>query len=360
MTRQYHGDPMGLPQPVPRSAAHPGLVLGAIEAPAGQDEQLGQLFRQMRQATGLTGVMLAARLGIHPSTLALFESGAVLALPEWNETVRIVTALARLVGLDPGVALERIRSQRTSGPVQNSAGHAPARAHELPAMPPVPAPQPRVFPPVPTNAHPPSRQSPPAATRMQPPRGTGHYPAHAQAAGAAFPPPRPMHFATAPGPAPTMAHTQQPMAPNMQARPLSPSLPLDLGPGGGAQVGMQRTDEALSAINPLQPPRRAQPRANASPAAVQKASASGVRGRRAVVSLKLLAAPVVLVPALWYTVQNPTTVHAAIDQLPEPIPRIARAGMEIVLIGTASTKDGMRLITVSDPRHRKSDKLPTR
>ena len=68
----------------------------------------------------------------------------------------------------------------------------------------------------------------------------------------------------------------------------------------------------------------------------------------------------IVVAGLWYTVQNPTVVHAAMGQLPEPLPRIARAGMDIVLISTAPTRDGLRMISVTDPRDRKSDKLPTR
>lgn len=160
-------------------------------------------------------------------------------------------------------------------------------------------------------------------------------------------------------PAQAQGAPYQPIAQSVQSAPPAPRSRLDLAPDGAVHPVMPRHDAPLSPINPLQPPPRAQQQV-AAPRAGGRSSTGRRRSRAAAVSYKLLAAPVVLVPALWYTVQNPTTVHAALDQLPEPIPRIARAGMEIVLIGSSSTKDGMRLITVADPRNRKGDKLPTR
>ena len=77
-------------------------------------------------------------------------------------------------------------------------------------------------------------------------------------------------------------------------------------------------------------------------------------------ALKYVTAPMCLVAGLWYTIQNPTQVHAALSHLPEPLPRIAQAGMDIVLVSTAPTKDGLRMITSRNPRARKADKLQIR
>lgn len=77
-------------------------------------------------------------------------------------------------------------------------------------------------------------------------------------------------------------------------------------------------------------------------------------------ALKYVTLPMMVVAGLWYTVQNPTSVHAALSQLPEPLPRIAQAGMEIVLVNTAPTKDGLRMLPSGDPRSRKADKLQVR
>ena len=112
-------------------ARQSGLVLGASEQPSGHDEQLGQFFQQMRAATGLPPLMIAARLGIDQTVLMALEGGQVLALPDWPETVRFVTAYGRLAGFDPNPVLHRIRAQRMTGgaavpmpaPVQAAGAH---------------------------------------------------------------------------------------------------------------------------------------------------------------------------------------------------------------------------------------------
>ena len=102
----------------------------------------------------------------------------------------------------------------------------------------------------------------------------------------------------------------------------------------------------LSAINPLQPPPRAarpeveaaQQRLAAEHQPPSTAKAALRRGHPAKIALKYVTAPMCLVAGLWYTVQHPTKVHAALVDLPEPLPRIVKAGMEIVLIGSGTGK----------------------
>jgi transcriptional regulator with XRE-family HTH domain len=117
------------------------LGISAIGEPAaGRDEQLGNVFRNMRLSLKLTREGMARRLGIHASTVDCFESGVVSALPYWNETVRIVGGYCGLVRIDPEPILWRISSQlqaastqvRASSP-RSHAPSQPARRAERPA-----------------------------------------------------------------------------------------------------------------------------------------------------------------------------------------------------------------------------------
>jgi hypothetical protein len=83
-----------------------------LEAPCGRDEQVAALFRQMRLATGQQPGAIAGRLGISEAQLAAFEDGALNAMPDWPETLRIVTCYSRIVGIDCGPILRRIQAQR--------------------------------------------------------------------------------------------------------------------------------------------------------------------------------------------------------------------------------------------------------
>jgi Helix-turn-helix domain len=322
-----------------------GLVLGALEAPAGHDEHLGQLFRQMRQASGLTPVMIVARLSIEPATLQALEAGAILALPDWNETVRIVTAYARMVNLDPGVALNRIAAQRKAA--------APAQVHVA-------------YPGGHQGAH--AAPHPQSRPGLQPPAARGQ-----QATGGTtrgwiqLPPPRMAHG----------QHASHQQAPNLQGHAFQPPSPI---PAANQQANLPTLHQAtpasgLSPVNPLQPPPRpARPESEAAQnrMAVQiepmpdtgTDGGDGIETRQrrhpARTALRYVTAPMIVIAGLWYTVQHPTTVHAALGQLPEPLTGIARAGMDLVLVSTAPTKDGLRMIPTGDPRSRKTDKLPVR
>jgi cytoskeletal protein RodZ len=78
------------------------------DAAPGRDEDLGDIFRTMRQALGLSPSELASKLETGTATIAALERGALGDLPEWPETQRVVTSYAALLKLDCRPILRRI------------------------------------------------------------------------------------------------------------------------------------------------------------------------------------------------------------------------------------------------------------
>ena len=83
----------------------------AGETRAGRDEQIGQIFRNMRSAMGVSRETIARRLATNPSTIDNFEAGAIAALPHWKETARIVRSYCVLLRMDHEPILRRIHDQ---------------------------------------------------------------------------------------------------------------------------------------------------------------------------------------------------------------------------------------------------------
>jgi hypothetical protein len=112
------------------------MRVGAISEPMpGRDEQLGQIFINMRRAMNVSRETIARRLATRAQTIDDFEAGAVTALPHWKETERIVRGYCDLLRLDPQPILWRIRS------------HLEALARTpmvVPPRPPAPVPVPAV------------------------------------------------------------------------------------------------------------------------------------------------------------------------------------------------------------------------
>jgi hypothetical protein len=105
------------------------LGISAIGEPAaGRDEQLGSIFRNMRLSLRLSREGMARRLGVAASIIDTFEAGVVTALPQWNETVRIVGGYCELCRVDPEPILWRISSQ-----LQAAASHVRAATVPSPA-----------------------------------------------------------------------------------------------------------------------------------------------------------------------------------------------------------------------------------
>jgi transcriptional regulator with XRE-family HTH domain len=90
----------------------PPYAYGAIgEQLAGRDEQIGQIFRNMRSVMGVSRETIARRLATSPSTIDSFEAGAIAALPHWKETARIVRSYCELLRMDPEPTLRRIHDR---------------------------------------------------------------------------------------------------------------------------------------------------------------------------------------------------------------------------------------------------------
>lgn len=77
----------------------------------GPDQQLAQIFHNMRVAMKVSREALARRLATDRATVEAFEAGAVTAFPHWKETVRIVQAYCQFLHLDPEPILWRIKTQ---------------------------------------------------------------------------------------------------------------------------------------------------------------------------------------------------------------------------------------------------------
>jgi len=73
-----------------------------------RDDDVGDIFRTMRQALGLSPSAIAAKLETPIATITALETGALADLPEWQETSRVVTAYAGLLDLDCRPILRRI------------------------------------------------------------------------------------------------------------------------------------------------------------------------------------------------------------------------------------------------------------
>jgi cytoskeletal protein RodZ len=115
------------------SSARASNGAGAPAAP-GRDPQIGHIFRNMRAATRLSREAVARRLATTPATIENLETGAVLALPHWRETVRIVRSYCDLLRLDPEPLLWRMRQLLQAGgsdddPPTRPPGPPPLRKH---------------------------------------------------------------------------------------------------------------------------------------------------------------------------------------------------------------------------------------
>lgn len=147
--------------------------------PAGYDAEVAELFRDLRAATALSEMDLAARLGTRADVVQSLEQGALYALPPWAETCRVVNAYGALLNLDVRPLLRRIYAQLEAGivelqpktmpdhPVMTPPEHqdysfAPSHAGGAPAPNPldIPWPPPAQQAPPPRNAWPSAPQSP--------------------------------------------------------------------------------------------------------------------------------------------------------------------------------------------------------
>src|SRR5215468_12248558 len=104
--------------PQPDAAERRLHVHGIEEMPAGYDAEVAELFRDLRAATTLSEMDLAARLGTRADVVQALEQGAIFALPPWAETSRVVKAYGGLLNLDVQPLLRRIYAQLEAGIVE--------------------------------------------------------------------------------------------------------------------------------------------------------------------------------------------------------------------------------------------------
>ena len=89
----------------------PHVHVGAdADASAWRDEQLAQIFRNMRLTLKVSRETIARRLAISTACVDSFEAGAVGALPHGKETERIVRGYCELLRIDPEPILWRLRA----------------------------------------------------------------------------------------------------------------------------------------------------------------------------------------------------------------------------------------------------------
>jgi len=286
-------------------------IRGIKEMPAGQDEELATIFREMRRAANVPREKMARRLETSIETLDALESGAIFALPPWPELSRIVTAYAAMLGLDSRPLLRRLEAQlfpdeglaAVSPPIEAASTPAPAPAPASAA--PIPAPE------VTQTAKPSGPPMPPSA-----------------ASPVATPAPAPPDTA----PSPPDAAMPPPEA-------KAPAQPSGTAQATGEKVQPQYRMEDAAFISPEV---EAPPKRN-----------SGYL-KRALTWLVLIGFIAALGSGVWYAAQRPQMVWSALDTLPDPIPGAVRSVWKFMrpLEGKAVNPQ------ITDPDNRKSDKLP--
>lgn len=95
--------------------------------------EIGGLFRELRRILKLSLPELAARLGTQIDVISALERGDVRRLPDWPETVRIVTAFTALGGIDarPVLGVLYREMQQSPQPASSSAGASQQRARAI-------------------------------------------------------------------------------------------------------------------------------------------------------------------------------------------------------------------------------------
>ena len=109
---------------------------------SGHDTELATIFREMRRAMGVSRERIAGRLAISVETIDTLENGDLLALPDWSEVSRIVTAYTAQLGLDARPILRRMKAQIDVLKSERPSQGAPEAVAGGPAI--DPAPQPAV------------------------------------------------------------------------------------------------------------------------------------------------------------------------------------------------------------------------
>jgi hypothetical protein len=243
--------------PHPDAAGRRLHIHGIQEMPAGYDAEVAELFRDLRAATALSEMDLAARLGTRADVVQSLEQGALYALPPWAETCRVVNAYGALLNLDVRPLLRRIYAQLEAGIVELQ----PKPMPDVPMMTPPAEPQDYSF--APSNSGGSSAPNPldipwPPPAQQAPPPQRNAWPN-----GPTAPQPQPQ------APWPNVQPQRQPQAPwpNQQQPQQQPQAwpgnqPAPQAPRPNPQQQPQPPRQAQPQGQPQgQPQRQAQPRA---------------------------------------------------------------------------------------------------
>jgi hypothetical protein len=274
--------------PQPDAARRCLHIHGIKEMPAGFDAEVAELFRDLRAATSLSEMDLAARLGTRADVVQALEHGALYALPPWPETCRVVNNYGALLNLDVRPLLRRIYAQLEAGIVElqpkampdvpvmsppdaGDFGFAPGIAAGAPAHNPLDIPWPPAPPATPPqNARPNARPSPapqaPWPNAAPSPQSQPAWPnPQAQPYPQARPGGQPMPQAPRPGAAPQRPAPPHQQAPDRRAAPPRPQQaqapqpqpqpqPMPPRQAPSPQPEPQRADFEMAAVPPMPEP----------------------------------------------------------------------------------------------------------
>lgn len=280
--------------------------------PAARDEELAVIFREMRRASERSLEILAERLKTTPAMLVALESGEIAALPEWDETSRVVNEYTGLLRLDGRPVLRRLEKRFTtrepSGAKPVAAAPSPAQARTIPA----------------TAATDASHAAPAAATRAAPPL-----------------PPK----AVKGPPMPPGARVKTAMPPPAASRSSPQSqarIPMPVAEGPAVTPPSGRTADASRQLPREAPNQR-------KPVKVERS-----RKGKLVTWALLLAVFGVMGLGVRHAIQHPAAVWATVDSLPEPAPQVVRSVWEFV----RPLKSTSRPAPAAEPQSQKADRLP--
>ena len=220
--------------------------------PAGYDAEVAELFRDLRAATALSEMDLAARLGTRADVVQSLEQGALYALPPWAETCRVVNAYGALLNLDVRPLLRRIYAQLEAGIVELQ----PKQMPDVPMMTPPAEPQDYSF--TPSNSGATSAPNPldipwPPPSQAAPPAQRNPWPN-----GPAAPSPQPQAPWQNAQPQPQQHAWPNPQHPQQQPQAWPGSQPAPQAPRPNPQPQRQAQPQGQPQGQPQRPP---QPRA---------------------------------------------------------------------------------------------------
>lgn len=322
---------------------------------AGNDPVIAQIFVTMRGTLGCRVEDVAGQLGTSSATIMHLEAGHVHALPPWSETLRIIEAYGRLLGIDVGSVLDRLQQYSAQpGPLAQLeralAATGPAVAAAVPTWHPMAAIGPNGSASRPTPSHlatpRPAAASAPAARVAAHVNGMSRPLVMARLAPTVASPTRPV----SPQPASSKRVASQPAATGSPGGRFAPERPAgaaapvpmttNLAPGVAKPQTASASDDRIATIAA---------RLNLASAANHHEMGGSKRWRL------LVAASVGAVVLSIGALVTAASTSSATGQDDASLAATVRTGFDRIAGGLI--RDGLRWIEVSDPRTRKADRL---